>query len=34
MDCIEEMRNDPDLYTYDQGRYNKINLKGELNYDD
>ena len=32
MDMIEEMKKDPDLYTYDQGLYNKQPVKGELYY--
>lgn len=33
MDKIEEMEKDPDLYIYDQGRYNKKPIKGELRYE-
>lgn len=33
MESIERMEKEPDLYTYDNYRYDKHPKKGHLNYD-
>lgn len=33
MDDLNRIKQDPDLYIFDQGRYNKFPKKGELNYE-
>lgn len=33
MDELENVKNDPDLYTYDMGRFNPKPLKGNLYYE-